>query len=274
MDDKYKNWHKYNLAIKPLENGLAITGDPQYPNGHLLGTILGHMPMKLNGNQISFTKELEIIKRIEMRAQPNERYPLVDECGQICIYKNESYLYDTLIGEAVIEDFETLMGDQDEKDVKPIMVIPTKDMIGLLEDNIKYHQENNWKLKFSGSLLRTRIQDVKSALESIYSKEVNIRTRIFGEEIILKELDYEIYISSLLDEKLLNKYDLDDFDFSLEFNCKNKRRQEIIYELRDNLERENIAFDFEFWHEKNRQFMTDEIVLKSKNFDETIETYK
>ena len=97
---KYPFWDKYKLRVVKFKNGKAFTGEPKYPNGHLLGTLIGHIPV-FNGNQsTTFNDELSQINKIVENKNPNERYPLIDEWGQICIYHDKSYLYDFSLKES------------------------------------------------------------------------------------------------------------------------------------------------------------------------------
>ena len=147
---KYYYFEKYSVEVVNFKTtsgiGTGFSGIPQYPNGNLLGIIAGHEPMFMRHfRKLTFEEEIEVIKNLLRSSKSYERYPLIDECGQVAIYKDKSYVYDTLKNGSFIGHFDTFNNELDEKDEKPIMVLPSEDMLGLIEDY------NRWKLNFENS---------------------------------------------------------------------------------------------------------------------------
>ncbi len=144
--EKYPYFEKYKLQIVDFRTshgtGTGFTGNPKYPNGYLLSIIAGHTPMRFKHyRNLTIEEEIKVIRSILKTGNENERYPLVDEIGQIAIYKKVSYVYDTMTNGGVFNDFESLNNSFDEKDEKPIMVLPSEDILGILEDF------NKWKIR-------------------------------------------------------------------------------------------------------------------------------
>ncbi|MCB0840162.1 MAG: hypothetical protein KDE26_28180 [Bacteroidetes bacterium] len=136
-------WDKYQLTVHKtnLEKGqfrTEIIADPQYPNGHLLAVLLGHTPIAPDGYRLSLPTEIALIKELHLSPEENKRIPIIDEVGQIAVYADQAYLYDTLKNGSVIDENGGYYDTYDDKNEKPIMVIPTADMIGLLEDTQRY----------------------------------------------------------------------------------------------------------------------------------------
>jgi len=104
-------------------------------NSLLIEVIESHEPMFIRHfRQINFDEELNIIASIIRSGYKNERYPLMSGIGQICVYKDKSYLYDVLSGGTVIENEYSLDGSLDEKSETPIMILPSKDILGILTE--------------------------------------------------------------------------------------------------------------------------------------------
>ena len=70
---------------------------------------------------------------------------MASEIGHITIYKNEAFVYDGLKGDWIINDFESYSNKEDEVGVYSVMVLPSLDLLGILEDyllwkNTEYHE--------------------------------------------------------------------------------------------------------------------------------------
>ena len=160
--NKYHFFEKYGLKIEFYKDSegniysIGFGGYPEYPNGYILGIVSGHTPMLIRHfRYLNFEEEIEIIKNIINQGKPYERYPVVAEVGQICIYKEQTYVYDTLLGGTVIEDETTLDGRNDSKEEQPIIILPSSDMLGILQDYLlwKAWYEINYDSKRKNILL-------------------------------------------------------------------------------------------------------------------------
>jgi len=208
----YPFWEKYKIEVQKMNNGMSLRGDPMYPNGHLLATLFGHTPIKRNNQPITFCQEINEIKQIVANNDPEKRYPLIDEHGQICIYSEMSFLYDTLRNKSVIGEMDTFDSIYDEKDEIPIMSIPTMDLVGLLKDTIEYHKSNTWELKFGGRILESDIKTIHKILDNESTIKSEIRYRIIGEQIRAKTSEYEIFIDSFNNTETIDEIKRNDYN--------------------------------------------------------------
>jgi len=113
--NKYHFFEKYGLKIEFYKDSegniysIGFGGYPEYPNGYILGIVSGHTPMLIRHfRYLNFEEEIEIIKNIINQGKPYERYPVVDET--------------------------TLDGRNDSKEEQPIIILPSSDMLGILQD--------------------------------------------------------------------------------------------------------------------------------------------
>jgi hypothetical protein len=147
-------FEKYGIKIEVYEDtagkvsSIGYGADPDYPNGWMFSIVSSHTPMRLEGSDKKMTiqEEMETIRSILNSGGLNDRYPLVAEEGQICIYKDKSFVYDTYKGGTVIDDFDSLDGTLDEKDEEPIMVLPSADLLGILEEYAHWLQDEKPQL--------------------------------------------------------------------------------------------------------------------------------
>lgn len=141
MEQQYKYFEKYKLKIEFYKdkNGKVYStgflGEPSYPNGFLLNIVWTHSPLTIRHfRQISLEEEISVISSIIKSGRPFERYPLIAEFGQICIYRDNTFVYDTLLGDGVIGNEGNFDGRFDESSEEPIMILPSSDMLGILKD--------------------------------------------------------------------------------------------------------------------------------------------
>jgi len=257
----YPYWEKYNLEVKIFRNGKSMSGEPMYPNGHLLGTLYGHHPMKRNNNFITFCRELLEIEKVVESKNPKLRYPLIDECGQICIYSEKSFLYDTLQNGSVIGKEDSFDSTEDEVDENPIMSIPTKDIIGLLKDTIRYHKSNTWEFKFGGRILKSDIETIHQILKRNSELESELRYRVVGEQIRAKTAEYEFFVDSFNNTEIVEGVAKDDYDVMFEFNCSNDRSEEIVKYYSRLFSINNLETDFCIYYENQSRIVIDDISI-------------
>ena len=62
------------------------------------------------------------------------------EVGEICIYKDDAFVYDSFNDGTKIGDESIFFDIYDEIDISPVMIIPTSDIIGLLKDLKTWHE--------------------------------------------------------------------------------------------------------------------------------------
>ena len=254
----YRYWEKYKLKVEKFENGTGYSGKPQYPNGHLLATLIGHEPMRKNSYPITFDQEINLIEKLVKTNNPKERYPLIDECGQICIYSENSFLYDTLQNGSVIGKMDSLDCTEDEIDEIPIMSIPTKDKIGLLMDTNRYHKSNTWKFRFSGKIIKSDIETIHQILKSNTEIKSELRYRVIGEQIRAKTAEYEFFVDSFNNIEMVEGVAKDDFDIMFEFNCSNDRSEEIVKYYSRLFSTNNLETDLNIHYEYQNKIVIDD----------------
>ncbi|KAA3624022.1 MAG: hypothetical protein DWQ02_23705 [Bacteroidetes bacterium] len=135
---KYKFWDKYGLSAEIRARGVSFKSKPEYPNQILFGVIIDHQPIRPRffDRNLTDAEMVSVIKNIINHGNVDERYPMASEIGHITIYKNEAFIYDGLKGDWIINDFENFNDKDDEKNIQPVMTIPSDDLLGILEDYI------------------------------------------------------------------------------------------------------------------------------------------
>lgn len=151
---KYKFWDKYGLRTEFRERGISFKTSPEYPNQILFGVITDHQPIrpKFFDRNLNDSEMISVIGSIIKYGKDNERYPMASEIGHITIYKNEAFVYDGLKGDWIINDFESYTNEQDEENIQPVMIIPSTDLLGILEDYILW--KNTEYLEYKINLKR------------------------------------------------------------------------------------------------------------------------
>jgi len=98
----------------------------------------------LNISGTETTEDLEIIKYIIDNGAKNERYPISAEIrGQICIYKDLTYVYNGFKNEFPVENFDTIDNKGDDPNIKPLFTLPSIEVYEI----IKYLRLQKQKLK-------------------------------------------------------------------------------------------------------------------------------
>lgn len=257
----YSYWEKYNLRVEKFENGTRFSGKPKYPNGHLLATLIGHEPMRKNNHPITFDQEIKLVEKLVKSNNPKERYPLIDELGQICIYSESSFLYDTLQNGSVIGKMNSLDSSEDELDETPIMSIPTIDVIGLLKETIRYHKSNTWEFRFSGRIVKSDIETIHQILKSNTEMQSELRYRVIGAQIRAKTADYEFFVDPFNNTQIVDGIVIDDYDVMFEFTCSNDRAEEIVKSYSSIFSANNLETDFCVYYEYQNRIVIDDIKL-------------
>jgi len=136
---EFPYFEKYKLRITKNAGSISFGGYPQDKNGLILGIISGKETMRHRYfGQLSLSEEIRVIEGIIERGNSFDRYPLRADIGQICLYRDNSYIYDIMNGPEVIEREDVFSDEWDNKtENDPILVIPTIDMLNII---IEYNQ--------------------------------------------------------------------------------------------------------------------------------------
>lgn len=145
------HFSKYELRIVKRNNGFAKTISFESKVDKKYVSILELFSSKTKcsvrhsiNDSIVLNSEVELIKFIIDNGSSNERYPMYSEMMQMCIYKENAYLYICHVnGDYIIGDFETLSDKDDVNEIKPDLTIPSKDILCLLLE-FEYWKETDY----------------------------------------------------------------------------------------------------------------------------------
>ncbi|MEM7370036.1 MAG: hypothetical protein AAF587_15625 [Bacteroidota bacterium] len=266
----YPYWDAYQLKVVNNAGGIIMFEGPlESERGTLLTTLLHHLPMTYEGRELSFDQEIDLIRQIHAGELGHVRYPMVEECGQICIYPSHSFFYATILGNAVIDTFDSLDDTYDEAEETPALVLPTKDVIGLLEDCIYYHKfdREDWTYCFSGIFLHTNAKHIFKTLSEIYEGKGELDHSVLSDTIHFPLKDMNVSVHSMNDPVVMLQ-GLDDFGIGVEFLRGNQRREELITDFVEKLSHTDLEYDLEWWYEnKLRGIVISETSATSKGVE-------
>jgi len=158
-------FEKYNIKIEAFETeqskGINYFGDPEETNGLLIEILSSRFSNEIsleleNGNTLN--TEVDLIKYICDNEGQNLRYPLAAETGQICIYKDQAYIYDLKTGYSVIGEFDTLSN---------VYTIPSEDLLGILKEFIEW-QTNEYPLIINSARKQEEVENENDKLFNGY----------------------------------------------------------------------------------------------------------